>query len=106
MSSKIKQFKKVKHIIEQFLTQDARTRDSDSLLIARVWYMQLGEDYSKTISAFDFLKLMSEGALINSENIRRVRCKLQEQNIALRGETYKKRHQLGEELSITIHKNL
>ena len=106
MLSKIKQFKEVKPIVEKFLTIDARTRDSDNLLIARIWYEQLGEDDAMKMTAFDMLKLMSEGKLMSTENIRRVRCKIQEESENLRGKTYKERHRLKNEIKSKINTDL
>jgi lysophospholipase L1-like esterase len=103
MFSKIKQFKETRAVVERYLKIDKRTRDSDNLLIARIWYEQLGEEETKNITAFDMLKLMSEGKLMNTENIRRIRCKLQEEEVHLRGDNYEKRHKLKEEVKNQIN---
>jgi hypothetical protein len=47
------------------------------------------------MSAYDFLQLFSRGKFTNSESIRRVRAKIQEENPALRGKNYENRKDSG-----------
>ena len=51
------------------------------------------------MSAFEFLKLYSECKLTSPESIRRMRQKLQEENLELRGKSWNKRQKLSKEVS-------
>jgi hypothetical protein len=77
----------IKSRVEDFLRKDPRTRDSDNLLIARIWY----EEVSETLPIVEFLKKFSTGSYTSPESIRRVRQKTQELNPELRGKSYKER---------------
>ena len=81
---------KTKEEIEKLLTIDERLRDSDCKLIARFWANELSAkniDINK-ISAYDFLSMYATNQLHNTEGISRMRRKVQEENIKLRGERY------------------
>lgn len=82
--------KTIDKVLKQ-LNEDARTRDNDNLLIAKIWYNEIPTD-AKNYSSFDFLKSFSEGNFTSAESIRRCRQKLQEDFPGLRGKTYTKRH--------------
>ena len=81
---------KVKDKVKQLLLDNPSNRDSDSKLIANYWYYELhkkGVDLHE-LSAFDLLKYYADSRLTNAESIRRMRAKLQEQYIELRGKKY------------------
>lgn len=75
----------------KLLNEDARTRDNDNLLIAKIWF---GEMSSEELagSSLDFIKKFSKGEFTSAESIRRCRQKLQEQYPGLRGKSYTARH--------------
>jgi hypothetical protein len=77
----------IKSRVEGFLRKDPRTRDSDNLLIARIWYEEVSEELTLT----EFLKSFSIGKYTSPESVRRVRQKIQELNPELRGTSYKER---------------
>lgn len=100
----ISEIKNIKKTVHKLLQQDQSLRDNDYKLISTLWYLQI-KDYSlDNKTAFDFLKIHSEGKLICSESIRRCRALLQKNNPELRGENYKKRKNGGEEFSKEINK--
>ena len=81
-----------KDVIIDLLTHKEHLRDNDQALIANIWWRELvllGKDRT---TAFDVLKLFSEGKLTNPESIRRSRQKIQEEQPALRGDSYYARH--------------
>ena len=81
----------VKHLLET----DARTRDSDRLLILRVWSTQnprlRDAKYSFQTFALDF----KAGEYADPESIRRARQLIQEKNPGLRGNVYGQRQKEG-----------
>jgi len=83
------QVKTIDKVLKQ-LNEDARTRDNDNLLIAKIWYNEM--ERSDNITALDFLKSFSVGKFTSAESIRRCRQKLQEQYQGLRGISYMQRH--------------
>ena len=85
---------KVKALLESFLP----LRDDDNKLLAYFWFYQVGEGNIKSSSAKDLLKKISDGELANSETIRRVRQKIQEENPKLRGKSYRLRKSQAEEV--------
>jgi hypothetical protein len=87
-------FKKIKNLLQR----DSRLRESDSALMARVWWNDLvskGIDPSK-ISATDFFVLMADKKLSSYESITRGRRKVMEKFPALRGKTYSARKKKAE----------
>jgi hypothetical protein len=64
-----------------------------------------GKDILKSMSAYDFLKILSEDKLTPASTIIRVRRKLQEDYIDLRGKKYEERMNAGEDTRKKI-KNL
>ncbi len=87
----IEQIKNIKAKVKGLLINMPHLRDCDNKLIANIWHSQLGKEKAKEYTAFDFLASFSNGNLINPESIRRIRQKIQEQNIDLRGKSYKHR---------------
>jgi len=100
INNEVKQ--RVRNILE--INKDAR--DCDKLLISIIWENDIKIMYNdiKIINAEDFLFLLKDGYLTNSETIRRCRQRLQEENESLRGLKYNKRQILGEETRKTISK--
>ena len=94
----IESLKDVKTKVQELLTKNANTRDSDNLLVATFYFYEMGgkEQLSK-ISAYDFLKKMSTGELTRFESISRARRKIQEDYPELRGNSYEKRKKSEEE---------
>lgn len=82
--------KNTKILIEKLLTENPSNRDSDSKLTANYWHYELvKKGYNpKELNAFELLKLYAESKLTNASTIRRVRAKIQENNIHLRGKEY------------------
>ena len=76
-----------KEAVHQMLVKHPHTRDSDSKLIANLWYNQLKK------MGIDMNLLTAKGLfkLGNPTSIRRDRAKFQELNVHLRGASYKKR---------------
>jgi len=87
----IQKLNSVKDTVYKLLSEDLRTRDSDRLLILRVWATQnpslRNSDYSFQRFALDF----KAGEYADTESIRRCRQKIQEQHPELRGAMYKRR---------------
>ena len=82
--------KTTKGQILHLLRTEADTRDSDSLLLARVWKSELGNTTFMTGSRL--LSTIAEGKLTSPESIRRARQKIQQGNPELRGTNYYSRH--------------
>lgn len=74
-------------LVEHLLATDARTRDSDELLTALLWY----REGAMGLSAIDFLKDYASGKYTSAETIRRCRQRLQETKPELRGHLYAER---------------
>lgn len=88
------EIKNLQDLVKSLLTTDARLRDCDRKLSARVWATQLGGlDELKKGSAYDFLVLYSAAntELFSQESIGRARRLIQETNPNLRGENWEKR---------------
>tara|TARA_R110002012_G_C11676454_1_gene613809 strand:- start:10163 stop:10483 length:321 start_codon:yes stop_codon:yes gene_type:complete len=104
---------KVKHkekIVKNFLIKLPHLRDSDTKLLASVWWQEMkemGYDMHST-NAHDTLKLVADNKLSNPSSIRRCRAKLQEVHKELRGKRYldRKRNQTNEVATEIIHWNV
>ena len=81
-----------KEVIIDLLTNKEHLRDNDQALIANIWWRELVTQGKDKSTAFEFLKVFSEGKLSNPESIRRSRQKIQEEQPALRGDSYYARH--------------
>ena len=79
---------KVRDKVQKLLESFPHLRDSDERLTANIWLSETPKD----ATAFDVLQMYAEKRLTNAESIRRTRAKLQEENPALRGESYNLRH--------------
>lgn len=91
-------------VVEDLLHQYAHYRDSDTRIIAHIWMRQLGGlENMKSISLYDFFQLWIENKnIVAPDTITRARRKVQEENVDLRGKTYKKR----KEQSKDVKKNI
>jgi|TARA_R100000081_G_C4798453_1_gene162481 hypothetical protein len=79
-----------KAIITDLLKQKPFLRDDDNRLCTHIWYKEikvLGYDPDKTSSS-DFLRMYASNKFTLAPTIKRVRAKLQEDNIFLRGKKY------------------
>ena len=100
----IREMSLVKDRVKALLEKHPHLRDSDNKLIATIWKQDLlncNEDPSN-MTAYSFLMLYSRALLTNSETIRRVRQKIQEENPGLRGTVNEARQKEGEEVRKTI----
>lgn len=103
----IEQVKHIKKKVIQLLTEKPHLRNDDNKLIANIWNEEMGLDEnlkakSKVTTAFCFLEAFSSGQHTSPESIRRIRQRVQEQNIDLRGTSYKNRKKHGVEFSQEI----
>jgi hypothetical protein len=87
-----------KQVVASILQRYNSTKDSDGALIATFYLNEVGgKDILKSMSAYDFLKILSEDKLTPASTIIRVRRKLQEDYIDLRGKKYQDRMNAGED---------
>jgi hypothetical protein len=100
----VNKIKEMQVVVEDLLHQYAHYRDSDTRIIAHIWMRQLGGlENMKSISLYDFLQLWIENKnIVSPDTITRARRKVQEENVDLRGKTYKKR----KEQSKDVKKNI
>jgi hypothetical protein len=87
---------KVYSFVQEILESKPETRDNDMYLAAIVWYRQCGNRYDRNdVSFTDFLHILrnyKKEGILTFETISRVRRKIQEKFVHLRGEEYDKRH--------------
>ena len=100
----ISEIKNIKETVRNLLLQDEALRDNDYKLISTIWYLQTTDKGLDKKSAFDLLKIHSEGKLVCSESIRRCRALLQKNEPRLRGLKYKKRKNTGKDFTEEINK--
>ena len=100
----IYEIKNIKKTVRNLLLQDQNLRDNDYILISTIWYLQMTDKGLDKKTAFDLLKLHSEGKLICSESIRRCRALLQKNDPNLRGVNYKKRKNTEKDFTEQINK--
>lgn len=96
----IKKMQSNKAKIEKLLKERKSLRDSDNQLIKAVWVTQIKR--LNEMTAADLLNLLASGHLANPETIRRCRQKIQEENKALRGKTYRMRKSIGKDMKKSI----
>jgi hypothetical protein len=91
---------KIKDRVKALLVKHPHLRDSDNRLIATVWRFELEKHKidPQVLTALEFLYFYAQEQLTNSETIRRVRQKLQEENPELRGTVNEARQKEGEEV--------
>jgi len=88
------EIKNLQELVLNLLKTDARLRDCDRKLSARVWATQIGGlDNLKNHTAYDFLVLYTDtkGLLFSHESISRARRLIQEKNPELRGSNWQGR---------------
>lgn len=87
---------KHKDLVEKLLKKHPELKDDDNRLVANVWSKNLIHNKINPleISADELLRILSKGLLPNTESIRRIRQKLQQEFPELRGKKYLKRHGL------------
>ena len=95
--------KTIKDKVEHLLSTQQELRDDDALLIARFHYYEIGKDKVEAMSAKELLLMFARKQLINDSSIDRVRRKLQENNVHLRGAKWIERHQESEKVATLIH---
>ncbi len=96
----IEQIKEIKERVGILLEKHPELRDNDYRLISTLWWLQIKDPSQYT--AFEMLDAHAKGKLINSESIRRVRQKLQEEHPELRGKSYKQKKKLAKEFRSEI----
>lgn len=97
------ELKSIKDRVRSILSKREDSRDSDDLLISSFWYYECKLLIKGGLSAQDFLTMYSKGEITSSESIRRVRQKIQEEVVELRGKSYKQRkHVLEKEIRENI----
>lgn len=103
--------KKIKDKVKHLLIKHPKTRDNDNELVCWFWYYECTEvnfhhkDFMPNkLSMLNFLSQYKKGLYTNSDNITRVRRKLQELDPGLRGENYKKRHESANYIKNNIKK--
>ena len=80
---------KTKDKVLKLLKEHPHLRDDDNKLIANIWF---GEIKGQNLTAQSFLEKFANGKLTNPESIRRMRQKLQEEFVNLRGNNWNERH--------------
>ena len=93
----------IKDRVQDLLERFPHLKDDDFKLISTYWLTETGgRSYNQERTAYDFLQQYAAGNLTSAESIRRVRQKLQEENVSLRGLNYQNRQELGEEIKKSI----
>lgn len=82
---------KISHIVKKLLATNADCRDSDELLILKVWAEQNNKLRNKDYPFRNFAIDFKHKNYASTESIRRSRQKLQEEFPNLRGKSYKAR---------------
>lgn len=88
------------------LKKNPNLRDSDNKLVATYWWHEMGKEQTQLMTGFDFLDTFSRGKLTSEKSIVRVRAKLQEEQEALRGASYRSRAKQQEEIRANINTDL
>jgi len=83
---------KISYTVKDLLRRFPDTRDSDELLILKVWAEQNPKLRGKEFSFIDFSYLFMKRKFASTESIRRSRQKIQEEFKEFRGNNYKERH--------------
>jgi hypothetical protein len=85
------QMRLIKDKVISLLTADAKYREDDNKLIARIWYQE--SLLLNCNTSVDLLTALAKGKLSSAESIRRSRQKVQEEMPELRGRNYKERQE-------------
>jgi len=83
--------KLIKDKVISLLRADAKYREDDNKLIARIWYQE--SLVLNCTTSVELLTALAKGKLTSSESIRRSRQKTQEEMPELRGKNYKERQE-------------
>ena len=94
--------KKIKEKVKHLLVEHPKTRDNDNELVCWFWYYESKKINELDFTFRDFLTQYKNNNFTNSDNITRVRRKLQELDPGLRGENYNKRHKSAEYIKNNI----
>jgi len=99
----ITKIKKIQPAIHHMLSAYPETRDSDELLMIKIWEKE--STYFNTIfqTSDQFATALIQGKHSNPETIRRSRQKIQQKNPKLRGKAYAKRHKLAKDVKKEIN---
>ena len=100
----IREMSLVKDRVKALLVKHPHLRDSDNKLIATIWkfdFLNMGLN-PHDINGIDVLTSYANSELTNTETIRRVRQKLQEENPDLRGTVNEARQEQGEQVRKSI----
>jgi hypothetical protein len=87
----IKKITSQKEAVTYWLTAYPPSRDNDELLVGCIWSRIIGKDRLDVITSRQMLHMMANGELPSFDAITRMRRKIQETNIHLRGTTYLER---------------
>ena len=96
--------KEIYNKVKSLLQRDARLREADSALMARVWWndlLALGYDPT-SMSAPDFFVMLTDKKVSSYESITRARRKVMEECPELRGTTYSARKKKAEQVKNEI----
>jgi hypothetical protein len=85
-------------VVKKCLENVPATRDSDHLLIAKIWHQHLGKEKIDKKKTMDFLVYFREGGLPNYASIIRSRRRLQVDHLELRGQNYEGNQQSTEKI--------
>lgn len=92
-SHTVQKLKSIEGTVRQILKQEPITRDSDKLLVLKVWAEQ-NPEIRKTNHPFVFFASdWIKGKYVDPDTITRARRKIQKETPELRGEKYKIRHE-------------
>jgi hypothetical protein len=100
----INKIKEMQVVVQDLLQQYEHYRDSDTRVIAHIWMRQLGGlEKMKSISLYDFLQIWIENKnIVSPDTITRARRKVQEENVSLRGKSYKQRKEQSKKVKENI----
>ena len=91
--------KNIAHLVKKILIQRPDTRDSDELLVLKVWCHQMPKLWKDGgLSFMQFGEIFKNKELASTESIRRSRQKLQQEFPELRGKYYKERNKNQEQV--------
>lgn len=95
------EIKNNKERVIKLLEDKPHLRDDDQKLMANIWFQDLLKSNinAKDITGYKLLEIFSKSNILsNPESVRRVRQKVQEENVNLRGNNYKSRHKNEEKI--------
>ena len=95
---------KIRDKVAYLLNTNIKCRDDDSYLYAAFLFYELGKEKLNKMTATQLLSEISNSNLTPSDNITRVRRKLQEEFPEYRGEKYNQRHEEATDVKNNINK--